>query len=202
MGLLPFLLFPAFFSTFVVGPFEDVRKCLLSAGLSSEQIIARTNSAEVDGGYAALNYQWNLRPEQKTPLAFLLPRSSREVAAAVRCCKSHGLRVVAKGGGHSVEKYSFGDNHTIVVDLQRLDAIVPDSDNLTCHMGPGVLIGQLAWNLYSEGRWVVPHGVCPSVGMSGQALGGGYGYLSRLHGLTVDNVLEFEIGRASCRERV
>jgi len=42
-------------------------------------------------------------------------------------------------------------------------------------------------------KMVVPGGTCPTVGITGLALGGGFGRLSPLHGLTSDNLLRLRM---------
>ena len=57
--------------------------------------------------------------------------------------------------------------------------------------------GATLWNvyvqLYKEYGVTIPGGSCASVGAGGHVCGGGYGLLSRLHGLTVDHLYGVEI---------
>ncbi|RWS06866.1 hypothetical protein B4U80_15067 [Leptotrombidium deliense] len=43
------------------------------------------------------------------------------------------------------------------------------------------------------GRYALPVGTCPSVGISGYTLGGGFGLSSRKFGLMIDRITEIEI---------
>jgi hypothetical protein len=47
-------------------------------------------------------------------------------------------------------------------------------------------LGNVAEGLYKQGKRAMPHGTCPSVGVAGHALHGGYGYDSRKWGLGMD----------------
>jgi len=50
-------------------------------------------------------------------------------------------------------------------------------------IGGGQRLGNVAEGLYKQGKRAIPHGTCPSVGVAGHALHGGYGYDSRKWGL-------------------
>lgn len=57
----------------------------------------------------------------------------------------------------------------------------------------GCTLWNVYWNLYKEYDVVIPGGSCYSVGAGGHITGGGYGLLSRKHGLTVDWLYGVEI---------
>ncbi|XP_035711924.1 xylooligosaccharide oxidase-like [Folsomia candida] len=96
-------------------------------------------------------------------------------------------------GGHSYEEYSFGDNTTFIVDLRHMFEMYVSPDRSWFSIGAGALLGQIAYPLLEQYNLLTPHGTCPTVGITGLATGGGYENMSKLHGLTVDNILEVEI---------
>jgi FAD/FMN-containing dehydrogenase len=98
--------------------------------------------------------------------------------------------IVARNGGHSYGGYSSVDG--LVVDLARIRDIRVDRDAETARIGGGSLLIDVYAGLAEHGV-AIPAGSCPTVGVSGLALGGGIGLSGRKHGLTSDNLLEIEV---------
>jgi len=49
------------------------------------------------------------------------------------------------------------------------------------------------FELYNQGGWTLNAGTCPSVGIGGIALGGGFGLLGRKFGLLMDRITEMQV---------
>ncbi len=76
----------------------------------------------------------------------------------------------------------------VVLDLRRLNSIRVDKSNGTATVGAGSQLIDISSTLASKGV-TLPAGSCPSVGVAGVTLGGGFGLASRRFGLTVDSLL-------------
>jgi FAD/FMN-containing dehydrogenase len=122
------------------------------------------------------------------PLAVVQPLDARDVSAVVRWAAARGVRIVAKSGGHSYGGYSTTTG--VVVDLSRLGAVRVAGGRAT--VGAGARLGVIYASLGAHGA-AIPAGTCPSVGIGGHALGGGFGLASRAWGLASDNVVALEI---------
>lgn len=114
-----------------------------------------------------------------------------DVVAAVRHARAAGLPVTVRSGGHAHGGASVGEG-AAVIDLRGLDTIEVDREAMTATLGGGVASGALIRQLAAEGLATVT-GFDPRVGVSGLLLGGGYGLLSRRHGLACDQLLEAEV---------
>lgn len=114
-----------------------------------------------------------------------------DVGAAVRHAQNSGLKVAARGGGHSVSGASMPDGG-MVVDLAGLKTIEVDPDARLARVGGGALLGELDAATQAHGL-AVTAGVEPETGVGGLTLGGGIGFLSRKLGLTIDNLVGAEI---------
>lgn len=110
--------------------------------------------------------------------------SEADVLSAMELAGARGLPFVLRGGGHSFAEHS--STTGLLVDLGAMKTIDVDAESV--RVGPGVQVGELARRLAEHGR-TVPCGWCPTVGVVGAVLGGGYGVLSRLFGLGADHVL-------------
>jgi FAD/FMN-containing dehydrogenase len=123
------------------------------------------------------------------PLAVAQPLDAADVAAAVRWAATSGVHVVARSGGHSYGGYSTVANG-VVLDLSRLTSVaVSDGEAV---VGAGARLGNVYNGLAAHGL-AIPAGTCPSVGIGGHALGGGFGLASRAWGLASDNLVSVQI---------
>lgn len=171
---------------FYLNSLED---CLTSGGVDSKNIIWRDNGTK----YTEINWQWNTVNGYLQPMVYLIANNVMDVQNAVICCQIFKVRLVARSGGHSLVKYGFGDSNTLVIDLKRLNQITIDPIQMNCVIGAGARTGLITYTLWRAGGFMIPVSLCPTVGISGLALGGGYGYYTRLFGLVSDNLLELEM---------
>jgi len=123
------------------------------------------------------------------PLAVAQPLDAADVAAAVKWASKTGVHIVARSGGHSYGGYSTVANG-VVVDLTRLHGVAVTGGRAV--VGPGARLGNIYDGLGAHGL-AIPAGTCPSVGIGGHALGGGFGLASRAWGLASDNLVSVQI---------
>lgn len=141
--------------------------------------------------YATLSRPFNLRLPYK-PAVIVYPKSYDQASKSVKCGISSNVKISARGGGHSYGAFGLGgENGRLVIDLERYQSVVYNPANERAQVGAGLRLGNLAAKLATYGR-ALPHGTCAGVGIAGHALHGGFGYTSRLWGLTVDNIIEFK----------
>lgn len=164
--------------------------CLISAGVDGNKIDTREHTGTND--YIELNFQWNTLNGYIQPLVYLVATDVSDIQKAVVCSRLTKVRIVPRSGGHSYVKNGFGDSRSLVVDLAKLNQISIDSAQRTCDISPGARNGLISSTLWDKG-FLIAQGICPSVGVGGLALGGGYGHFSRLLGLTSDNIIEVEM---------
>jgi FAD/FMN-containing dehydrogenase len=141
-------------------------------------------------GFAGARALFNERFDGIQPLALLKAAKTNDVAQAVRWAEKYGIRLVARSGGHSYGGYSTAAGG-LVVDLGRLNGIALGPGR-TATIGAGARLIDVYARLAAAGV-TIPGGSCPTVGISGLALGGGIGFASRLFGTTSDNVLSLRI---------
>jgi FAD/FMN-containing dehydrogenase len=80
-----------------------------------------------------------------------------------------------------------------VVDLGNLTTFSYDKVAKTAIVGAGFRLGPLKLALWNAGKVTIPSGTCPSVGVGGHALGGGWGFVSRKFGIMADSILEAQV---------
>lgn len=138
------------------------------------------NSPEYNTERLNFNKLW-----QYFPKAIFVPRTNQEIQHVLSVLKRHDLRFAIRGGRHCYEPGSLSSDY--IIDLSKFNSIVPDIANSEVYIGAGA---QLQDVLAALGpiNYAIPTGTCPTVGISGLALGGGIGLLCRTFGLTCDAV--------------
>ncbi|OAV99593.1 hypothetical protein PTTG_09620 [Puccinia triticina 1-1 BBBD Race 1] len=146
-----------------------------------------------DPDYEKVSAAYNKRFTYK-PAAIVFPHNATEVANAVKVGVAEKIPVSPRSGGHSYAAYGLaGKNGALVIDLERLKHISVDKASGQALIGAGSRLGDIALGLNDHGGRAIPHGTCPHVGLGGHAAFGGYGFSSRMWGLTLDQITEHEI---------
>ena len=148
-------------------------------------------------GYNSARLIYNLRYDGARPAAVVQPRDTRDVAAVVNWANRFDVRVVPRAGGHSYAGYST-TGRGVVLDVSGWRGIRVANGRAT--VGAGAQLIDMYAALARRGL-IVPGGSCPSVGVTGLALGGGHGLSGRRFGLTSDNLLRATIVTADGRIR-
>ena len=143
-----------------------------------------------DEGFDAVRRVWNGAID-RSPAFIARCRCTSDVAAAVSFGRRHGLPIAVRGGGHSIPGHSVCEGG-LMIDLQPMKAITIDAPRRVGAVGPGVL-----WQEFDAAAQrhalATPGGEVSDTGVAGLTLGGGIGWLSRLHGLAADNLLAVEL---------
>lgn len=128
-----------------------------------------------------------------TPMVLVFAIDNKDVQKAVKCAVKSKIDIVPQSGGHSYEKYGLGGrDNVIVLDLTFVNGITINSETKTAKIGAGNRLGNV-YNQLNQAGFFIPAGLCPSVGIGGHALGGGFGYYSRKYGLACDNIISMEM---------
>ncbi|MGH2389033.1 MAG: FAD-binding oxidoreductase [Chloroflexota bacterium] len=110
-----------------------------------------------------------------------------DVINAVNFAREHHLTLAVRGGGHNGPGLGTCDDG-LVIDLSRMKGIRVDPAERTVRVEGGCVWGDVDHATHPFGL-ATPSGFVSSTGVGGLTLGGGIGYLTRTHGLTLDNLL-------------
>jgi FAD/FMN-containing dehydrogenase len=128
------------------------------------------------------------------PRAVVLCRTAADVAEAIAFARRSGIEVAVRSGGHDFAGRSSGPG--MVLDLTPMHSLEVSDGVAT--MGPGCRLGDLYAALAGH-EVTIPAGCGATVGIGGQALGGGLGLLGRSLGLMSDQMLAAEVVLADGR---
>jgi FAD/FMN-containing dehydrogenase len=145
-----------------------------------------------DAGWDDARRSWNLSVDQR-PAAVVEAAGAEDVRTLLRS----GLRVAAQTTGHGSEGLPDLEGAVLLKTARLRDVTV---DGGLVRAGAGALAGDVAAAAGEHGLAPVL-GLAASVGVTGLALGGGTGWLSRAHGLTYNSVRAFEVVLASGERR-
>lgn len=131
-----------------------------------------------------------------------------------RCLTGEGVRqvlerglaadwspITVRGGGHCFENFVTGNRGGLLIDVSPLAALQRVSSSLY-RIGAGCTLGRVHATLDANWGVAIPGGSCPSVGIAGHTLGGGYGFLSKRHGLVADFLRGVELVSVTAAGRV
>jgi hypothetical protein len=127
----------------------------------------------------------------RRPAIIVRPADPAQVARVVSAARETGLELAVRSGGHSLVGHSVCDGG-IVLDLSDMRGLEIDPEGRIAWAQTGLTAGQYAKATAAHGL-ATGFGDTGSVGIGGLTLGGGVGYLSRAHGLTIDDVLAAEM---------
>ncbi|KAF9559261.1 hypothetical protein EC968_006655 [Mortierella alpina] len=135
------------------------------------------------------------RRHKYLPQVFIMASSVSDVQTAVKCAAEAKVAVAPRSGGHSYEGYSIeGQDGSLVIDLGGLTRVTVENE--VVKVGAGVRLGRLYLELFKQGGYTLNGGTCPSVGVGGLTLGGGYGLLGPKYGLLIDRTIEMQMVNA------
>jgi FAD/FMN-containing dehydrogenase len=134
-----------------------------------------------DEGYeeARLQAVWNARKPDRYPDVIVRAHTEADVIAAVQLAAEHDLQVKARGGGHSWTASSVREG--LLIDLSLLTDATFDPRTGRVSAQPGIT-GNALNAMLAEHERFFPTGHCPSIGIGGFLLQGGWGWNSRALG--------------------
>jgi FAD/FMN-containing dehydrogenase len=127
----------------------------------------------------------------RRPAAIVRCLGVADVVAGVHFAREHGLAVSVKGGGHNIAGTAIAEGG-LMLDMSRMRQVAVDPDAGLVHVGPGCRLKDVDRATQAHGLATVL-GYVSETGVAGLTLGGGFGYLTRRFGWTVDNLEEVEI---------
>ena len=139
-----------------------------------------------DDAYNEARKVWNATVDRR-PALIARCLTDGDVQAAVRFAAAHRMLLSVRGGGHHIAGNAVAEGG-LMIDLSGTRTISIDAAKQTAHVAAGALLSDFDRASQAHGL-AVPLGINSTTGVAGLTLGGGFGWLTRRYGMTVDNLL-------------
>jgi FAD/FMN-containing dehydrogenase len=152
--------------------------------------------AEADAAYDDSRRVWNGVIDRR-PALVVRCSGNADVIATVAFARDRGLPVSVRGGGHNVAGTAVCEGG-VVLDLGAMRNVFVDVDRRTVRAGGGARLGDVDHETQAFAL-ATPFGVVSRTGIAGLTLHGGMGFLTRLLGLSCDNLIAADVVTADGR---
>ena len=163
---------------------QDAQAQALRQGLQGNVILP------ADDDYDSARQVWNAMVD-KYPAAIVRCAGTPDVVQAVNFARQQGIRLAVRGGGHNIAGSAVCDD-ALVIDLSRMKAVQVDAGARRARVEGGATLADFDASAQAHGL-ATPLGINSTTGVAGLTLGGGFGWLSRQYGMTVDNLDAAEV---------
>jgi hypothetical protein len=127
--------------------------------------------------------------------------SAQDAATALAAAAAAGKKATIRSGGHCFADFVCNRQTQVILDMSTMTRIHYDPGMRAFAVEPGARLLNVYEQLYKGWGVTIPGGICWSVGIGGHIAGGGYGLLSRAHGLVVDHLHAVEVVTLDARRR-
>lgn len=170
--------------------------------MNSENTIAQKKIEEFESGFRGIvltadshGYEqarkiWNGMFDKK-PAVIARCVGTSDVIKSVNFARDNNLEISVKGGGHNSAGTAICDDG-LMIDLSLMRRVTVNREEKTARVDGGCLLGDVDYETQLHGL-AVSAGIVSHTGVGGLALGGGFGWISRKHGLSVDNLISAEV---------
>ncbi|HEX6749137.1 MAG TPA: FAD-binding oxidoreductase [Longimicrobium sp.] len=175
----------------------DLTDVRILAGAELEVAIAELRAAirgEIvlpgDTGYDEARAVWNAMIDRR-PAVIVRCRGAADVRRAVRFARGSGLPLAVRGGGHNIAGNAVCDGG-VVMDLSPMRSVWVDPASRIARVEAGCTLGDVDHETQAHGL-ALPMGINSTTGIAGLTLGGGFGWLSRSRGMTIDSLVSADV---------
>jgi FAD/FMN-containing dehydrogenase len=133
---------------------------------------------------------WNAMIDRR-PGVIVRCRGAADVIQAVRFAGDNRLLTSVRGGGHNIAGSAVCDGG-LMIDLSQMKSVRVDPVAKRAWVEPGATLADLDKETQAFGL-AVPTGINSTTGVAGLTLGGGFGWIARKFGLTIDNLISADV---------
>ena len=143
-----------------------------------------------DATYDETRAIWNAMIDRK-PALIVQCAAASDIVASVKFAREHDLLVAVRGAGHNIAGKAVW-NDALMIDLSNMKGVRVDAEAKRAFVEPGATLGDLDAATAAHGL-ATPTGINSTTGIAGLTLGGGFGWISRKYGMTIDNLISANV---------
>ena len=143
-----------------------------------------------DPGYNETRKIWNAMIDRR-PTVIVQCAHAADVPHAISFARDSGLEISIRGAGHNIAGNAVCDDG-VMIDFSKMRNVHVDAEKRLAHVEPGATLGDVDKATQAHGL-ATPLGINSTTGIAGLTLGGGFGWLTRKYGMTVDNLVSAEM---------
>ena len=147
-----------------------------------------------DPSYDEVRKIWNAMINRR-PAVIVQCKGPDDVPHAIQCARQNGLEISVRGAGHNIAGNAVCEGG-MMIDLSLMKSVRVDAAKKRAYVEPGATLAEVDEAIQAHGL-VTPVGINSTTGIAGLTLGGGFGWLTRKYGMTVDNLASVELVTAN-----
>jgi FAD/FMN-containing dehydrogenase len=155
-----------------------------------------------DSSYDEIREVWNAMIERR-PALIVRCAEANDVPHAILFARENGLEISIRGAGHNIAGNALCDDG-VMIDFSTMRNVRVDAERQRAYVEPGATLADFDEAAQSRGL-ATPVGINSTTGIAGLTLGGGFGWLTRKYGMTVDNLIAVDVvtadGKATPSQR-
>src|SRR5512143_1268953 len=147
-----------------------------------------------DPGFDEVRKIWNAMIDRR-PAVIVQCSEADDVPHAISFARENGLVISIRGGGHNIAGNALCDD-CLMIDFSNMKNVRVDAAKRLAYVEPGATLADFDAAVQKHGL-ATPVGINSTTGISGLTLGGGFGWLTRKYGMTIDNLESAEVVTAA-----
>ncbi len=147
-------------------------------------------------GYDEARTIWNAMIDRR-PAMIIRCAGVADVMRAVAFARQHQVLVAVRGAGHNIAGNAVCDKG-LKIDLSAMKSVRVNPETRRAYVEPGATLADFDHEAQAFGL-ATPLGINSTTGVAGLTLGGGFGWLTRKYGMTVDNLISAEVITADAK---
>ena len=150
-----------------------------------------------DPGYEEARQIWNAMIDHR-PAMIVQCADADDVSPAIALARRHKLEISIRGAGHNIAGNALC-NDGLTIDFSNMKNVRVDAGKRRAYVEPGATLADLDEATQAHGL-ATPVGINSTTGIAGLTLGGGFGWLTRKYGMTIDNLVSVNMITAEGRK--
>lgn len=143
-----------------------------------------------DSNYDESRKIWNAMIDRR-PALIVQVADADDVSAAIKFARAKKIDITIRGAGHNIAGNSVCDGG-LMIDFSAMKKVRVDVEKKIAFVEPGATLKDFDGEVQKHGL-ATPVGINSTTGIAGLTLGGGFGWLTRKYGFTIDNLLSAEV---------